>query len=145
MLAAVGQEELTMASLTWSALTSSTSQVMFCAATQPSAHPFQHAMQTQAIAAYHMPHWLRRLLEHCAKEPPMAGRAGFMTIEAVIEEVSDGHEQGTFSPQKSSISWVSLMPPMRLPAMVSLQSAQKHPHTLFLLRMASATASLGPL
>ena len=29
-----------MASLTWSALTSSTSQVMFCAVTQPSAHPF---------------------------------------------------------------------------------------------------------
>ena len=41
-----------------------------------------------------------------------------------------------------SISWVSLMPPMRLPAMVSLQSAQ-NPYALFLLRMASATASPG--
>ena len=50
-----------MASLTRSALTSSTSQVMFCAVTQPSAHPFQHAMQTQATAARYMPHWLRQL------------------------------------------------------------------------------------
>lgn len=120
-----------MASLTWSALTSSTSQVMLCAVTQPSAHPFQQAMQTQATAARYMPHWLRQVharrqnaktLEPCTKEPPMAGRASVKT-QAVIYAVSDRHEQGTFSPQKSSISWVSLMPPMRLPAMVSLQSA----------------------
>ena len=70
----------------------------------------------------------------------MTGRASIKT-QASTYANSDWHEQGTFSPQKSSISWVSLMPPIRLPAMVSLHSAHRRPHTLFLLRMAPTSAS----